>query len=222
MPNDFQDHDLQSSPIQASVNGVPAIIAAGKVGYVYALNASTGALLWKTPVGVHNGHDNDSALALSHQFTLKLPYTVEPGAIGGVLSNPAVADGQVYVATLDVALTYTSRKSVVGNKAAGAETGEVEALDLATGKVIWDTKVPSLPLGAATVSNDLVFTTLYSGELLALNRETGAIVFERKLPTSSNAPITVFGNTVLVPAGGPQTTSKGGGGHAQLVAYTLS
>jgi hypothetical protein len=39
----------------------------------------------------------------------------------------------------------------------------------ATGKVEWDTKVPNLPLGAATVSNDLVFTTLYNGELLALN-----------------------------------------------------
>jgi glucose dehydrogenase len=222
VPNDFQDHDLQSSPISTAVNGVPVMLAAGKVGYVYELNPSTGALLWKTPVGVHNGHDNDSALALTHQFTLKLPYTVEPGALGGVLSNMAVADGQVYVATLDVALTYTTLKSVVGNKSAGAETGELEALDLATGKVDWDTKVSSLPLGAMTVSNDLVFTTLYSGELLAVNRMTGAIVFRLKLPTSTNAPIAVFGNTVLVPAGGPQTSRKGGGGHPQLVAYTIS
>jgi glucose dehydrogenase len=221
VPNDFQDHDLQSSPISVAVAGVPAIIAAGKVGYVYALSSSTGSLLWKTPVGVHNGHDNDSLLALTHQFIPKLPYTVEPGAIGGVLSNMAVADGQVYVATLDVPLTYTSLKSVIGNKAAGAETGELEALDLGTGKVLWDTKVPTLPLGAATVSNDLVFTTLYNGELIALNRTTGAIVFRRKLPTSSNAPIVVFGNTVLVPAGGPETSKKGGGGHAQLVAYTI-
>jgi alcohol dehydrogenase (cytochrome c) len=221
VPNDFQDHDLQSSPISTTIVGVPVIVAAGKVGYVYELNPSTGALLWKTPVGVHNGHDNDSRLALSHQFTVKLPYTVEPGAIGGVLSNMAVADGQVYVATVDLALTYTALTSVVGNKASGTPTGEVEALDLATGKVLWDTKVASMPLGAATVSNDLVFTTLYSGELIALNRTTGAIVFQRKLPTSSNAPITVFGNTVLVPAGGPKTATNSGGG-AQLVAYTIS
>jgi alcohol dehydrogenase (cytochrome c) len=221
VPNDFQDHDLQSSPISTSIASVPVIIASGKVGYVYALNAHTGALLWKTPVGVHNGHDNDSNLALSHQFAVKLPYTVEPGAIGGVLSNMAVADGQVYVATLDVPITYTSLKSVIGNKAPGAQTGEVEALSLATGKVLWDTKVPSMPLGAATVTNDLVITTLYSGELIALNRTTGAIVFQLKLPTSTNAPLTVFGNTILVPAGGPPTSSKGGGGHPQLVAYTI-
>jgi hypothetical protein len=57
------------------------------------------ALLWKTPVGKHNGHDNDSLLTLSHQLKLKLPYTVAPGSLGGVLSNMAVADGSVYVAT---------------------------------------------------------------------------------------------------------------------------
>ena len=79
----------------------------------------------------------------------------------------------------------------------------MEALSLATGKVEWDTKVPQLPLGAATVSNDLVFTTLYNGVLVALNRRTGAIVYRRQLPTSTNSPIAIAGNTVIVPAGGP-------------------
>jgi outer membrane protein assembly factor BamB len=97
----------------------------------------------------------------------------------------------------------------------------LEALELTTGKILWDTKVPSMPLGATTVSNDLIVTTLYSGELIALSRTTGAIVYRLRLPTSSNAPIAVFGNTVLVPAGGPKTSSSGGGGHPQLVAYTV-
>jgi alcohol dehydrogenase (cytochrome c) len=97
----------------------------------------------------------------------------------------------------------------------------VEALSLATGKVEWNTRFSSMPLGAATVSNDLLFTTLYNGVLVALNRNTGAIVYRRQLPTSANAPIAVFGNTVLVPAGGPKTSSSGGGGHPQLVAYTV-
>jgi alcohol dehydrogenase (cytochrome c) len=192
-----------------------------RLGYVYALNARSGALLWKTPVGEHNGHDNDSLLALSHQLTIKLPYTVVPGSLGGVLSNMAVAGGRVYVATIDLPITYTSLSSVTGNEAAGPETGEVEALSLATGKVEWDTKFPSMPLGAATVSNGLVLTTLYSGVLIALNGGTGAIVYRGQLPTSANSPIAVFGNTVLVPAGGPKTSKSGGGGNPQLVAYTV-
>jgi len=77
------------------------------------------------------------------------------------------------------------------------------------------------PRGAATVSNDLVFTTLFTGVLIALDRDTGAIVYRRQLPTSTNAPIAVFGNTVLVPAGGGKTSASGGGGHPQLVAYTV-
>ncbi len=76
-----------------------------------------------------------------------------------------------------------------------------------------------MPLGAVTVSNDLVFTTLYNGVLLALNRSTGAIVYRRQLPTSANSPIAIAGNTVIVPAGGPITST--GGGDPQVVAYTV-
>jgi outer membrane protein assembly factor BamB len=220
VPNDFKDHDIQDSPIAASVNGTPVIIGAGKLGYVYAFNATTGAVLWKTPVGAHNGTDNDSQLLLQHKLTIKLPYTYEPGALGGVLTDMAAADGSVYLATVDVPFAITKLSQVNGSGTTNGG-GEIEALNLATGKVEWDTKVPTLPLGAATVANDLVFTTLYSGELIALNRSTGAIVYRQKLPTTTNAPIAVTGNAVLVPAGGPVTSTKGGGGSPQLVAYSL-
>ena len=120
VPDDFADHDLQSSPIATTIGGVPAIIAGGKVGIVYALNAQTGALLWKTPVGVHNGHDNDSLLALSHQLTITYPYTVEPGSLGGILSNMAVADGSVYVATIDLPIAYSGPNVADGDEGAGA------------------------------------------------------------------------------------------------------
>lgn len=220
VPNDFKDWDMQASPISASVNGTPVVIGSGKMGIVYAMNALTGALLWKTPVGEHNGTDNDSLLLLEHKITLKAPYTILPGSLGGVLANMAVAGDTVYVGTIDLPLTYTTLNTPVGTKASSAATGEVEALSLATGKVEWDTKVPSMPLGAATVSNDLVFTTLYNGVLIALDRRTGAIVYRRSLPTSTNAPIAVAGNAVLIPAGSPRTSSSAGG-QPQLVAYTV-
>jgi outer membrane protein assembly factor BamB len=216
--NDFKDYDMQTSPIAATAHGVPVVIGSGKMGYVYEMDASSGKLIWKTPVGEHNGHDNDSLLALEHKpTTIKVPYTILPGSLGGVLTNLALAANSLYVVTIDWPLTYTSLNSPVPTKAAGPATGEVEALNLTTGKVEWDTKVPHLPLGAATVSNDLVFTTLSDGELIALNRQTGAIVYRHQLPTTTNAPIAIAGNTVLVPAGGPTTSS--GGGDPQMVAY---
>ena len=133
----------------------------------------------------------------------------------------AVAGNSVYVATIDLAFKATSLSEVVPVTAAGKLAGEVEALSLATGKVEWYTKVPWLPLGAVTVSNDLVFTTLYNGVLLGFNRDTGAIVYRHQLPTSTNAPIAIAGNSVIVPAGAPRTSASAPTVTGQLVVYTV-
>ncbi|HEX4032935.1 MAG TPA: PQQ-binding-like beta-propeller repeat protein [Solirubrobacteraceae bacterium] len=217
VPDDFKDWDMQTSPISASASGVSVVVGSGKMGDVYEMNARTGKLLWKTPVGEHDGHDNDSLLALEHKSKLKASYTILPGSLGGVLTNLALGGDSLYVATCDLALRYSNLNEPVATQGSGPATGEIEALNLVTGKVEWDTKVPQLPLGAATVSNDLVFTTLYDGELIALNRTTGKIIYRRQLPTSENSPIAIAGNTVIVPAGGA-TTSKGAG-EPQIVAY---
>ena len=102
VPNDFKDYDMQASPISASVNHLPVVIGSGKMGYVYEMNGHTGKLIWKTPVGGHNGHDNDSRLMLEHKLTIKAPYTILPGSIGGVLTNLALAGHSIYVATIDL------------------------------------------------------------------------------------------------------------------------
>ena len=221
LPDDFKDYDMQTSPIATQAGGVPVVIGAGKMGYVYEMNAATGKLIWKTPVGEHNGHDDDSLEALEHHSTLTAPFTILPGPLGGVLTNLAAAGNSVYVATLDVPVTYANLNLRIDTAGAHSATGEIEALNLATGKVQWDRKVTQLPLGAVTVSNDLLFSTLYDGALIALNRRTGAIVYRRQLPTSTNSPIAIAGSTVIVPAGGPVTGARGGGGAPQVVAYTV-
>ena len=63
--------------------------------------------------------------------------------------------------------------------------------------------LPDAP-GGATVSNDLVFTTLYDGELVALDRSSGAVIYEHRLPTSANSTIAIAGNMVLVPGRAPK------------------
>jgi alcohol dehydrogenase (cytochrome c) len=219
VPDDFKDYDMQASPISAHSGGVAVVIGSGKMGYVYEMNASSGKLIWKTPVGAHNGHDDDSLRALEHHNTLKAPLTILPGSFGGVLADLAVAGKSVYVATIDLPLTYPTFNLPTATKAAGSPSGEVEALSLATGKIEWDRKLPQLPLGAVTVSHDLLLTTLYDGVLIAQNRSTGTIVYRHQLPTSTNSPIAIAGDTVVVPAGGPVTST--GGGDPQVVAYTV-
>jgi alcohol dehydrogenase (cytochrome c) len=222
--NDFMDHDMQTSPISASVKGVPVVLGSGKLGIVYEMNARTGKLLWKTPVGVHNGTDYVGLHALEGKGVAKLPLVYEPGAYGGVLTNMALAGDSVYAATINLPFKITTGDSVnglpVGVKGKKVVLmGQVEALNVTTGQVEWATKVDGMPDGATTVSNNLVFTVLFQGELVALNRSTGAIVYTAQLPRSTNAPIAIAGNTIIVATGGPKYGSNAG--PSQIVAYTV-
>jgi outer membrane protein assembly factor BamB len=96
-------------------------------------------------------------------------------------------------------------------------TGEMVALDLASGRVLWDRKLPSSEFGGATVTNDLVFTTTFDGTLWALDKHTGAIVWRAQLPAGSIAPVAIVGDSVLAAAGSPLTDGQ----RTQLVAYRL-
>ena len=90
------------------------------MGYVYAMDAATGKLVWKTKVGVHNGHDEDGTLALQHRLKLRFPLTVEPGIVGGVETNMAVADGVVYVPVANLASEWKTRTTGLGSANFGA------------------------------------------------------------------------------------------------------
>jgi glucose dehydrogenase len=223
VPNDFKDYDMQASPISATEDGSPVVIGGGKMGYIYEMNASTGALLWKTPVGIHNGHDNQSlnALKAKGKLTLKLPFTFLPGAFGGIVTNMAYADNTIYAAVMNLPIQFTAADQV-DNGPPGkdiSESGDVVAVNASTGAVVWSTKVDGLPDGDATVSNNLVFAPLFEGKLVALNRSTGAIVFTQQLPKTDNSPIAIAGNTIIVPDGGPKDKTLSG--KSQIIAYSV-
>ena len=96
-------------------------------------------------------------------------------------------------------------------------TGEVVAVDVATGKVKWDHKLPSSAYGAATIANDVVFTTTFDGTLHGLDANSGTEVFKTKLSAGTNAPVGVYGDTVVTAASFPQ----GPGQKALIIAYRL-
>ncbi len=217
-PNDFHDWDLQISPIYTTAAGHPVVLAAGKGGFVFAFEPATGSLLWRTSVGMHNGHDDDGQLALDGTLQLQTPYTLYPGALGGVETNMAAADGVVYVPVVNVPTTYTNTASPLGTPDFTKAAGEMVAIDVATGKVLWDTKLPgAIPLGGATVANDLVFTTTLGGFVGALSRKDGSIVWTAQLPAGSNSPLAISGNTLLAGAG----VARGAAQHPAVVAYQL-
>jgi outer membrane protein assembly factor BamB len=214
-PHDLYDRDLQDPPILARVGGRQVVIAAGKGGFVIALDAQSGKLLWKRSVGVHNGHDDDGLYAMKHEYSkLHLPETVYPGLLGGVIAPMATNGSTVFVPVVNHSVTYSNQSEPQED---GPSTGELVALDVTTGAVKWDRKLASPAFGAATAVNDLVFTTTFEGKLYALDATNGATAWETQLPAGSNTGVAVAGQTLLAPAG----LAFAGGQKPGLVAYRL-
>jgi outer membrane protein assembly factor BamB len=219
-PHDIYDYDLENSPILATANGRQLVIDGGKAGIIVAVDAQGGKPVWKRPVGVHNGHDHDNLLAEKGDFSkLHIPETVEPGDLGGIESQLASNGTTVFAAVNNLPWRYKSQGLAGVSPAVPFDkgTGEVVAVSEATGKIRWDHKLPSSPYGAATIANNVVFTTTFDGILYALDANTGAELFKTRLSAGTNAPVGVVGDTVLTAGSFP----SGPGQKALIIAYRL-
>ena len=215
IPHDTRDYDLMIPAITTtvSVDGVKTevVLVAGKMGKVYAYRASDGKSLWTLSVGKHQ---NDTG-ALP-----KKPVDIYPGDLGGVETPMALADGRLFVPWVNLA-TRTSSTGI--SLTAGIDftkgTGGLTAVDAATGKVLWQRSLPTMNFGAATVANDVVFTSDYAGTVYAFDTKTGNTVWTAKAPAGINSFPAIDGGTLLV---GAATSGFSKSSKFQLVAYSLS
>ena len=122
-----------------------------KSGIYWALNPENGDIVWSTPVG--------------------------PGSPLGGIEWGTATDGQaIYVAiTNQSQLPYTLVPS--GRK---ITWGSWSALDVATGKILWQTADPTvgaLDLGSVSVANSVMYAGSSSGQMYALDTMTGRILW---------------------------------------------
>jgi outer membrane protein assembly factor BamB len=213
-PHDIYDWDFQDPPILASAGGRELAIGAGKSGVVVAVDAKTGKPVWKTPVGVHNGHDEDSLYAMRGEYSKIKAGTVYPGTLGGVISPMASNGTTLFVPVVVHPITVESGTKI----GEGAEaTGELAALDIASGKVKWTDKVGVPMYGSPTAINDMLFIANPGGTVFGLDAKTGGEVWSGSLPAGSNTGLAISGNTLLVPAGLPAAEGQ----KPALVAFRL-
>jgi glucose dehydrogenase len=193
--HDLFDWDFQNSPLRVRADTTrelpELVIGSGKTGTVVAFAADSGELAWRAKVGRHENDELDSLPADSS-------ISVFPGALGGVLTAVAYADGVVYVPIVDMSADYAG-SSVVPNLGNGR--GAISALDARDGHVIWNTALPAPTYGSVLVVNDLLLTSDANGRVYALAREDGRELWHYDAPGGINAPLAAAGDMLLVPVG---------------------
>ncbi len=213
-PHNIYDWDFQDPPVLVSAGGRELAIGAGKSGVVVAIDAKSGKPVWKRPVGTHNGHDDDPIYAMKGEYSKIKAGEAFPGQLGGVIAPMAANDSTLFVPVVNHSMTIVSPSELSESSAA---TGELVALDLATGKIEWKKKFPQPAYGAPTVVNDLVFATTAEGTVYGLDAKSGGEVWQATLPAGSNAGVMPNGEYLIAPAGLPVAEGQ----VAELVAYRL-
>jgi len=100
----------------------------------------------------------------------------------------------VNLATDFTASTFSLRKPATA-------ASELDAIDAATGTVLWKADLDSPDYGGAIVAGDLVFTSTFAGDVQAFDRGSGKQVWSWRAPGGINGFISVAGDILLVPVG---------------------
>jgi outer membrane protein assembly factor BamB len=214
-PHDLRDYDLMIPAIVTTVpvQGVQTevVLVAGKAGKAFAYRADNGRALWTRTLG---RHQNDTGPLP------RKPITIFPGDFGGVETPMALAANRLFVPWLDFP-AKASATGLAGGFASNFKAGRggFTAIDAASGKVLWQRKLPAPDFGGATVANDVVFTSTYDGVVYAFDTQTGKTLWSQKTPAGINSFPAIDGDTVLV---GAAAIGFSKNPQFQLIAYSLS
>jgi outer membrane protein assembly factor BamB len=199
-PHDVFDLDNQLTPVLTSWTSdsgyeTKLVITSGKHGYVVAVDPTVGEEVWRTPVGTHQNE-------LLNEIPEGETVIVFPGALGGVELPFAVADGKVIVAVINLGMGYTSTELDASTIDFLGGTGELVALDVKNGSVIWQQEFPTGLFGGVTVANDVAFTGGLDGVVRGHNINDGTEVFRAQTAAGINTTYAISGDYLIVPAGG--------------------
>ncbi|MEO8139129.1 MAG: PQQ-binding-like beta-propeller repeat protein, partial [Gemmatimonadota bacterium] len=221
VPHDVWDLDAVSPPVVTTLAGRKVVVHAGKTAWVYVLDATTGKLVRRT----ENFTPQENMFALpSAEGTRMLP-----GANGGAEWSPIAIDPRLnyaFVAGLHQPMNYITHNAPLEKgrlwlgsafvAIAGEEQwGTYSAINLATGKIVWQNKVAQPMMGGAlATAGGLTFTGEGNGKFNAFDSRTGKLLWQFQAGAGCNSAPMSFSFK------GEQMVAVSCGGNAQL-AYPL-
>lgn len=201
------------SPVLAKVRGREVVLGGGVQGILVAVDRDNGKPLWRRPVGIHNGHDNDGLVAMRGEYEkLKTPMTVYPGTYGGVSAPISISGTTAFVPVVNGGTRLLSQTNV---DELGEPSGELVAVDIGTGKIEWKRRFSTSVFGPTTTTNDLVLATTFDGYLHAFDARSGSEVWKEDLQVTAEGGMAIVGDRLLVRAGAPAIETP------TLISYQL-
>ncbi|HUI00026.1 MAG TPA: hypothetical protein VLX56_00170 [Nitrososphaerales archaeon] len=188
-----------------TVNGVNTQVLwkTCKDGYLFELNAKTGALIWaytppnsilnRLPVSLPLNPLNETQMTEVYgcPTVLSSPCVVNPTTHAGFENEPAydpalnmiftasqnVPSLEQYVHPNSTLYGKTSGFALIGAAETSADNSTIEGVNAATGQQVWSHFVATEGYrGGITVSGGVVFLTFSSGDILMLNAQNGNVV----------------------------------------------
>jgi PQQ-dependent dehydrogenase (methanol/ethanol family) len=221
VPHDVWDLDATSPPAIATIGGKKVVIHAGKTAWVYVLDAVTGKLIRKT----ENFTPQENMFALPTEKGTRML----PGANGGSEWSPVAIDptlGYAFVAGLHQPMNYITHnapwekgKLWLGSAFVAIpgeeQYGLYSAVDLKTGKIAWQNKVPQPMMGGGlATAGGLTFTGEGNGNFNAYNSKSGKLLWQFNAGAGCNSAPMSFMH------GGEQFIAVACGGNFQI-SYPL-
>ena len=185
VPHDVWDLDATSPSAITELGGKKVVLHAGKTGWLYVVDASTGKLVRKSQNFVP--HENMFALPTAKGTRML------PGANGGSEWSPISVNpklGYAFVAALHQPMNYITHTAPweKGRLWLGSafvaipgeeQYGLFSAIDLKTGKIAWQNKVPQPMMGGSlSTAGGLTFTGEGNGNFNAYDSRTGKLLWQ--------------------------------------------
>ena len=214
---------------------------------VCALNATTGALVWKYNPADANGTVLPAPLNMlfnvyaMNALTGALMWNYTTGNY--VFSSPAIANGIVYAGSLDnnvyalnavtgvlvwkypTSYAVSSSPAVANGVVHIGSGGDVYALNATTGALMWNSATssgPSNEVYSPAVAGGVVYVGSWDGHVYALNATTGAAVWKYETGGSVDSSPTVTNGVVYVGSWDDKVYAFGPAGHPVLFVVALA
>lgn len=200
--NHGTDDDFGSSPVLTQLGGVPAVVEAGKSGWIYVLNETSGAPMHAAQVA-QPGQTGDSLA----------------GAIGGfigALAEAPVGTDQVVFGDSAIPAPFTgdgvSSSGFTPDSSIGSDPARLSSLhayDLTTGKILWHEPLQAPAYAPVTTAGGVVFAPSTSSFTMnAFSADNGLPLWSFPLASSPSGGVAVSGSSIIFGTGTYQSPGQ--------------